>query len=108
MQQQCAEGKLMPNDIFFYPAEGASSVTIEDMKDRLDAAGVHCWIEQPADGQGEPWIVLNNGDAALRLNTEAGQPTSAVLECSADDMDLLDQIRAVLADLGWVMDEETV
>ena len=56
----------------------------------------------------EAGVEFVHGDVREPADLADVGEVSAVLECSADDMDLLDQIRAVLAELGWVMDEETV
>jgi hypothetical protein len=96
----------MGADLFICPNEGASPITVAEIRERFVAAGLPCIIETH---DAEPWIVFDGHESDLVFTVEAdGRARSAVMQASIDDdPNFGERVFGVFQSFGWSYIEDT-
>jgi hypothetical protein len=93
------------SELYFAPTKKAQSITLQDLQQRLTAAGLSCKIEP--DSPDTHWIVFDRFESTIYASTTDGRVTLATFNLGPDDEPtILVKIEGVMDSIGFSADEE--
>ena len=93
------------SELYFAPTKKAQRITLQDLQQRLAAAGLPCTIEQ--DSSDTHWIAFEPHESTIYASTTDGRVTLATFNLGPDDEPtILMKIEGVMDSIGFSADED--
>ena len=93
------------SEIYFAPTKKAQRVTLQDLQQRLAAAGLPCTIEE--DSPETHWIVFDPHESTIYASTTDGHVTLATFNLGPEDEPtILVKVEGVMDGIGFSADED--